>query len=217
MPGFAVRPYEARDRAAVHRICFETGYMGEPIDWQWRDGASFADLICAYYTDHEPESALVGERDGRVVGYLLGCVATERVVISRALVTHHMLRRGVAFRPGTAGFIWRAAADVAVAMARRTMVAPTVDDPRWPAHLHIDLLPEARGQGLGANLIRRWLDSLRERSVPGCHLETMSENTDAIAFFRSMGFEPHGPQHPLPGMRLRGGGRVHHQLMAQSL
>ena len=32
---------------------------------------------------------------------------------------------------------------------------------RWPAHLHIDLLPEARGSGVGRQLMARWLDALR--------------------------------------------------------
>ena len=72
-----IRPYESRDREAVRRVCFETGYMGDPIAWQWRDAESFADLFTSYYTDHEPESATVVEIDGRVVGYLLGCRDTR--------------------------------------------------------------------------------------------------------------------------------------------
>jgi hypothetical protein len=30
--------------------------MGEPVDWQWRDLPSFADMFTGYYTDAEPES-----------------------------------------------------------------------------------------------------------------------------------------------------------------
>ena len=50
------RRYEARDRAAVRNICYVTGYMGDPIDWQWRDAESFADMFSAYYTDEEPRA-----------------------------------------------------------------------------------------------------------------------------------------------------------------
>ncbi|HEV2309501.1 MAG TPA: GNAT family acetyltransferase, partial [Acidimicrobiia bacterium] len=59
----AVRPYDVGDRAAVRDVCYRTGYMGEPIDWQWRDESSFADLFCGYYPDGEPESAFVVEAD----------------------------------------------------------------------------------------------------------------------------------------------------------
>ena len=74
-----VRQYRRADRAAVRRTCFETGYMGDPIAWQWRDAESFADLFTGWYTDREPESALVVEQEGEVVGYLLGCRDSRQV------------------------------------------------------------------------------------------------------------------------------------------
>ena len=62
-------PTQPADREAIRRICFETGYMGESIEWIWRDRESFADLITRYYTDREPESIFVatrGDRRGRL-------------------------------------------------------------------------------------------------------------------------------------------------------
>ena len=67
----------------MRRVCVATGYMGDPIAWQWRDPESFADLFTAHYTDREPESSMVAELDGRVVGYLLGC-RDSAAVASRA-------------------------------------------------------------------------------------------------------------------------------------
>jgi GNAT superfamily N-acetyltransferase len=107
--------------------------------------------------------------------------------------------------------------DVIVDAARKRLPPAPFEDPRWPAHLHIDLLRGARGRGVGAALMRRWLDSLRRRGVPGCHLETMAENTGAVAFFRAMGFEKRGTPVPAPGMRSPEGRRHHVQLMVQSL
>src|SRR5437870_9756007 len=69
-----VRPYVHEDRAAVRHICFQTGYMGEPADFMWRDRESWADMFSGYYTDVEPDSAFVVEIDGSVSGYLLGAV-----------------------------------------------------------------------------------------------------------------------------------------------
>ena len=70
MHEFRIRAYRASDRAAVRSIVFATGFMGDPVDWLWGDPESFADLFTRYYTDREPESLFVAERDRTVVGYL---------------------------------------------------------------------------------------------------------------------------------------------------
>jgi len=212
-----VRAYRPEDRAAVRRICFETGYMGEPIAWQWPDEESFADLFSSWYTDQEPGSALVAVVDGEVVGYLLGCLDSRRVDLKPSLAAHHLLRRGLLVKSGTAPLLGRSLVDIGRAAVRRDLPHPTFIDDRWPAHLHINLLPAGRGQGLGTELVHRWLATLRSDGVPGCHLETWAENTDAKAFFEAMGFTRRGEPTLMPGFRSRTGGRHHIQLMVQSL
>lgn len=213
-----IRSYHPEDRAAVRRICFETGYMGEPIAWAWRDAESFADLFSAWYTDHEPESATVAELDGEVVGYLLGCRDSTRAGTPVGALSRHLVRRGLAVRPGTAGVIWRATADLATQTVRTRRAPETAFlDDRWPAHLHIDLLPEARGLGVGRRLMTGWLDRLRDEGIPGCHLGTWAENDGAIAFFESQGFIRRGEPTPMPGIRSPEGHRHHTQLMVQTL
>jgi ribosomal protein S18 acetylase RimI-like enzyme len=212
-----VRPYAPADRARVRHICFVTGYIGEPVAWQWRDAESFANIFTGYYTDAEPESALVAEIDGEVTGYLLGCVDSRRAWNPAKVVGRQITHRGIAFRPGTAGFIWRSFGDVIVDAAHRRLPPAPFADTRWPAHLHIDLLPQARGRGVGTALMRTWLGALREARVPGCFLETIAENTGAVAFFEAMGFEKRRPPIPAPGLRSPRGERHHVQLMVQSL
>lgn len=212
-----IRGYERRDREAVRRICFTTGYMGGPIAWQWRDAESFADLFSTWYVDHEPESAWIADVDGEVAGYLLGCRDSSRAPSPARLIAPHLFRRGLLTRSGTGPVLWRALADLGRAAARRDLPTPALDDPRWPAHLHIDLLPHARGLGLGRQLVERWLDILRVEGVPGCHLGTWAENTGAIAFFQSMGFTARGRPAAMPGLRARDGSRCHTQLMVKSL
>jgi ribosomal protein S18 acetylase RimI-like enzyme len=214
-----VRPYRFEDRAAVRDVCYRTGYLGRPIDWQWFDAESFADMFSGYYTDREPESALVVEIDGVVLGYLLGCLDTERAPSAGAAAARHIVRRGIAFRVGTAGVIWRTVGDSLVDIAKQRLDPRELEfsDPRWPAHLHIDLLPDARGRGVGHQLVSRWLDSLRTRNVPGCHLQTFAENTNALAFFEAMGFRRHGEPAIVQGLRSPAGERLHTQVLVQDL
>ena len=214
-----VRPYERDDRFAVRDVCFRTGYMGEPVDWQWRDQPSFADMFTGYYTDREPESAFVVEVDGRVAGYLLGCVDSSRAWSPGRVAARNIVRRGIVLRPGTARVVWRTLGDAVRDLALRRVKLRDLEfeDPRWPAHLHIDLLPEARGGGAGRRLVHAWLDRLRELGVPGCHLQTMSENANAIAFFGAVGFRRLGRPVLIPGLRTRLGYRLHEQVMVIDL
>jgi ribosomal protein S18 acetylase RimI-like enzyme len=210
-----VRPYAPEDRAAVRRVCFETGYMGEPADWFWADAESFADMFSGYYTDREPESAFVVEVDGVVSGYLLGAIDASAAWNPATVAGRHILRRGIAFRRGTGRFIARAIKDGATDLALKRIDPKELDfhDPRWPSHLHIDLLPVARGQGAGRRVVMEWFDRLRAAGITGCHLQTMAENANAIAFFGAVGFRPHGKQQLIPGFRSRTGERLHLQTM----
>lgn len=124
-----VRPYAGADRAQVRRICHETGYMGDPAGWFWRDVESFADMFSGYYTAREPESAFVVEIDG------VAC----------------------------------------------------------------------------------WFERLRAARIEGCHLQTMAENANAIAFFEAVGFRRFGGPQLIPGFRSPTGARHHIQTMVCDL
>lgn len=210
----SIRPYRQSDRRQVREICCLTGYMGEPVDWFWRDLDSFANIWSAYYTDQEPESLFVAVRSDRVVGYLFGCVETARAPSLASAFTRQAITRFLLFRRGTAGFLRRSFRDV----LRGTPLPPgELNDARWPSHLHINLLPEARGAGAGSALMQAWLDRLAALGSPGCHLATMAENAKGISFFERMGFRRHDSPMTIPGMRTRDGANVHQQFMVREI
>ena len=66
------------------------------------------------------------------------------------------------------------------------LLIPEVDV--YPAHLHIDLLPEAQGSGLGRRLIETERAALAARCVPAVHLTMVDENRGARAFYDRLGF-----------------------------
>src|SRR5271154_414309 len=73
-----IRPYALRDRDALRQICADTADSGQPIECIFPDREVFADLLTNYYTQFEPQSAFVADNNGKVVGYLTGCVNTKR-------------------------------------------------------------------------------------------------------------------------------------------
>lgn len=213
MAAISVRAYESGDRAEVRALCYRVGYMGEPATFYWRHEESFADVWTTYYTDREPESLFVAIRERRVVGFLTGCVDTRTAPSPAQAITRAALKHALFLRPGTARFLWRGLLDT---VSQRGTPSGELDDPRWPSHFHINLAPEARGVGAGRSLMEAWFTRLVDVGSRGCHLGTLFENTRAIGFFESMGFERYGEPQLAPGMRTPSGGRHHLQLMVRS-
>lgn len=58
---------------------------------------------------------------------------------------------------------------------------------RWPAHLHIDLMPRLQGKGLGRRLIALTLDALRADGIRGLHLAVDPRNAAAQEFYPKVG------------------------------
>lgn len=185
-----IRPYEPADRAAVHALCCDTAFMGEPIDRFFSDRELFADAVARYYTDHEPQQALVAEAQGRILGYFFGCADTARygAVMTwqiAPLLVAKGLARGALWQRGTRRFLFGLLRSVAEGKA--DLPEPM---PEYPAHFHINLRSDARGIGLGARLLEQGLARLRETGAHGVYLQTMKQNTRAVEFFRRFGFAP---------------------------
>jgi ribosomal protein S18 acetylase RimI-like enzyme len=187
-----VRRYQARDRDAVREICRVTAYGGgeklRPVD-----PLLLTDLMTRYYTDFTPEAVWVAERRGRVVGYLAGCFdeaplrrAMVRSIVPRAVAA--ALARGLLLRPA----LWRLVAVTPrfLAAERRAGAGDSSGDllAAYPAHLHVNLLPEARGRGVGERLVAQLCIEAARRGLPGVHATVLEDNRGARRFFERLGF-----------------------------
>lgn len=59
---------------------------------------------------------------------------------------------------------------------------------QYPAHLHIDLLPQLQGQGCGRKLMETLWNALSKKNIPGVHLGVSASNESAISFYEKMNF-----------------------------
>lgn len=198
--------------SAELRDLFGRAGEGSPSASLWGHDESESAIYLTPYMELEPESLFVAIVDGEMVGYLAGCLdsagfPTESERMSRAIRDHRLF-----LRPGSMAFFLHAAVDVVIARARGQQVAGDFDDPRWPAHLHIDVVPRVRGTGVAPALMSRWLGRLTAVGSAGCHLQTLVENTRAVRFFERMGFARYGPTPLVPGLRHHGQ-RLHQQTM----
>lgn len=209
-----VRAYDVRDRDELVAL-FGAAGAGAPAAEAWGHEQSLAEVYLTPYLDLVPESVFVAVVDGRLAGYLAGCVDETDVPTEEQRTEDAVRRHHLWLRPGPARFLLRARWDMLLCRLRGIPTAQELDDPRWPAHLHIDLLPIARGTGAAYGLMGLWFEHLRAVGSPGCHLHTSAENVHGVRFFERAGFAKHGPNPVVPGLRHEGR-HMHQQTMVWS-
>ena len=207
--GVEIRTFDERDRAEL-RALFGRAGDGAPAPQVWGHEESVAAVYLTPYMDLEPESLFVAVSGGALVGYLTGCVDSAAFPTEADRMKDAIKRYRLVLRPRPAMFFARSVWDTAWSGLRRQPAAGELHDERWPAHLHINVLPEVRGAGAAEGLMNAWLDRLRVVGSPGCSLQTQLENHRAVRFFTRMGFEAHGTTPLIPGVRSRGR-RIHQQ------
>lgn len=215
MDADSIRTYHPADRVATMSL-FERAGRRSPTAALWGHSASEADVYLFPYSEEEVGRLLLAQREGQIVGYLAGCVDGRRFSSEEERITDAVRRHRLMLRPRPAAFFARAAYDVAWSRVRGEPTAGDLRDPRWPAHLHINVLPEYRGRGVAAALMQAWFDQLKATGSRGCHLQTLLENDRATAFFTKMGFSPHGRAVLVPGTRWHGH-RTHQLTMVRRL
>lgn len=200
-----IRPYRPSDHQALVDICVETGDAGAGARGIFRDDALLGDVYAVPYAQHDPSLVFViDDGTGRAIGYVIGAADTE--TFERWF--HDTWWPSV--RERYAGHEEFARDAAILANAERMGTVASAYTREYPAHLHIDLLPETQGGGFGRRMIDTLFDALRERGVPGVHLVAAAANTSAIGFYERLGFTrlPSDAGSAAFGMRLAGSGRV---------
>ncbi|MFF0886650.1 GNAT family N-acetyltransferase [Streptomyces sp. NPDC003456] len=181
----AIRPCRREDRAALDEICVRTAHNGGDSRPHYTDPAIFPATFAAPYVHLEPDLAFVlDDGRGEAVGYIVGTADTPR--FAQAFRTEWLPL--VAGRHPEPPQPPRTADEVVAGLLHHPerMVLPELA--AYPAHLHIDLLPEWQGRGHGRRLMRTFLSALADRAVPAVHLAMATANVRARAFYDRMGF-----------------------------
>ena len=207
-----IRTYTPADRDTLVDLFTRAG-VDSPTGELWRHAASERMVYLDPYIDNCPDTLFLAEAHGDLVGYLTGCPDTALLASEDARIAQAITRHKVMLRPRSMPFFLRSMVDLVHAKMRDGEIASGgTADSRWPAHLHINLVPQARGTGVAHELMDTWQDWLTRSGSPGCHLQTLVENTRATRFFEKSGFVAHGPTPIVPGVRYHGQ-RVQQQTM----
>lgn len=166
-----IRKYENKDREAFQKICLETA--PENLKSSPKKANFLLYRYCDYYIDNFPEFcfSLTGGNN-EAVGYILCCpdsVKYKNEFVSKGedcLSLTFWQKSGLKF-------------DTKIYL-------PYYD--KYPAHLHIDILPEYQHKGFGTELIFSLTNELSKHNINGVMLCVGEKNENAVNFYLKNNF-----------------------------
>ena len=184
-----IRPYRAGDDDALMRVCLQTGAAGGDATGLLAEPDLMSHVWLLPYLALEPELASVVAAGGDPpIGYIVGALDTRAFEAEAEERVWPALRERYpldAFPSDTLDALL-------VHLIHHRVLADDDLVAEYLSHLHIDLLPPVQRGGYGRRLMDRLLGQLAERGSTGVHLGTSERNTNAIGFYRHLGFEQRG-------------------------
>lgn len=179
-----IRPYRPQDRADVYEVCIRTAHLGGDASGIYQNPRILPEIFAGPYAHLEPELAFVVADGDRVVGYIVGTADTERFVTR---FRQEWLPQVAAAYPAVTGEPQTPDEVMAHLLhtPERMMVPELV---KYPAHLHIDLLPGYQRAGHGRALMDNLTRALRYAGAPAVHLGMVTDNVNARPFYDRLGF-----------------------------
>ncbi|MBQ2759154.1 MAG: GNAT family N-acetyltransferase [Clostridia bacterium] len=176
----AIRPYKEKDKENVRFVCLNS------------DGPdTFSDIgrefllttYCDYYTEQEPVNCFVAtDENDNAVGYILCAENFDK--FKEIFIEEYTSRLSHS--------------EFHCNESKKTVLMIEKFKDEYPAHLHIDLLPDYHRKGLGTLLMDALCTHLKAKGVKGIMLTLWCKNTNACRFYEKYGFnilENSGTEH----------------------
>lgn len=180
---FEIRNYRQSDYEKLFEICLKTGDSGKDASKIYKDPKLLGSFYAAPYAIFHPELTFILSMNDEAVGYIIGTSNSQKFYEITEEKYFPELRKiyPLPDKDDTS-------ADARIIRLIHNGHKPKIEFQNYPAHLHIDILPEGQGKGFGKKLIDTFINKLKELKIPALHLEVGKRNTNAIAFYEKYGF-----------------------------
>jgi Acetyltransferase (GNAT) family. len=186
-----IRPAVVTDIPYVYDICFRTGFKGNSAEPYYADRFLLGQYYAAPYVLFSGEFSFILEDPATHVpkGYILGAGDSEAFYTVRAAEWLCHLKAQCLFLDDSKSEF--------EASLKKTILAGIdyaagAEDKmlfrEYPAHFHVDILPDMQHGGYGHALMNAFLSRLTEKRVEGVHLGVDRDNANACRFYEKEGF-----------------------------
>ena len=177
-----IRRAELTDLPYLYEICLKTANAGTDATGMLSDPNMVGHIFSAPYLMYEQDCCFVVDHNHKPKGYIVGCSDSNQYATwfenewQPALQKKYPINEPVS---ALESFVFDC--------IHQPVDRHTFND-EFPAHLHINLLPDLQGYGLGKKLIQQLVATLKTKNVRGLHLGVDAKNTSAMAFYERIGF-----------------------------
>ena len=183
-----IRAARREELVRLYEICLLTADVGDDASAIFSDSKALGDIWVGPYVLLEPDHAFVlaGEND-EDIGYCIAARDTKTFQEKCDLI----------WWPGRQGEFEHPVESHRASWSRDEKLAYEIHHPTpsptelldlYPSQAHINLLPAARGLGLGRKIMEAMEDSLRAKGSHGLHLRVNPVNYNALDFYQALGY-----------------------------
>lgn len=178
-----IRAATPADVPALYRICLQTAHAGQDASALYSDPEYPGQRFAVPYARFAPDFAFVLDVGGEVKGYVVAAPDTRAFEAQLTASWWPALQQQYRHREPEAPLDGNLLHSI-----RHPDAAAAELVGQWPAHLHINLLPEQQKGGWGRKMIEHQLAALRAAGVSGVHLGVSLQNEQVCAFYQRLGF-----------------------------
>ena len=187
-----IRKVKAEDETALIDICYITG--DPKLKQIFPDKQLFGMFWCLYYVWFEPENCFVAvdSETNKVIGYILSTKDTEKQEkhFKSKMTQKIKARRKELHLQTFRSRVYTYFIINKIHTRKRRLLYKN-----YPAHLHIDILPQYQRKGIGHRLMQTLEKHLESNNVIGYHLEVGVNNKLGISFYQKYGLELYAKNH----------------------
>ena len=167
-----IRHYKETDKENVRFVCLNSE---GPCKSSKRSVNFALAVYCDYYIENEPENCFVAtDENDRAIGYVISTRNFDTFKEKYISDYYSKIKKWEYRRRKS---------------ALRAIEYQEKYKEDYPAHLHIDILPEYQHMGLGRKLMDALCDNLRQKNVEGVMFTVWHKNIKAIRFYEKYGFK----------------------------